>query len=185
MKFTSKVLAASALALASSFASAGSELTLTPAASVVDVGDTVDLQVHGLAFLESLIGGGFGATFAPTVLRLDGVSIAAGWEFQPFGGLTDNASGTLADASFNTFFPSVEPPPDYSIATLHFTAIGAGLTDVALTPSSTFVFADVFGETPAVEFGFASVKVNAVPVPAAFGLLLTGLVPLARRRRGA
>lgn len=162
-------------------------LVLSPSTKTVDLGDTFSLQVEGKGFATAIVGGGFGLTFDPTKLQLEGVAIPAAWEFAPQGGLIDNASGTLADAAFTTF---VSPKAgDFLGAVLTFRAVGAAPgplgTLVQLTPSP-LVFGDVNVETITPSFGSATVTISAVPEPSSLALLLAGaggLAWMARRKQ--
>lgn len=162
-------------------------LVLTPSTKSIARGDTFTLQVEGKDFSTAIVGGGFGLTFDPTKLQLDGVAIPAAWEFAPRGGLIDNASGTLADAAFTTF---ISPQAgDFLAATLTFRAVGAApgpLGTVVQLTSSPLVFGDVNVNTITPTFGSATITISAVPEPSSLALVLAGAGGLgwvARRRQ--
>jgi hypothetical protein len=176
-----KTSVALGLAAAAWAAQAGT-MALTPASNPgMNVGDVLNLAVVGQSFAESITGGGFNLSFDPAMLRLDSVSIDAGWEFLPSGGLIDNASGTLSDASFNTF--GVAKSGNFNIGTLAFTVIGTGSSMVLPGASATFVWSDSLGNLVVPEFAGASV--TAVPEPGTYALMALGLaaVGFMRRRR--
>ena len=169
-------LAGLAMLSAAATAAAGS-LIVQPLNTVVNIGDSFDLEVRGQGFLETIVGGGFGFTFNGAELQLTGVSIAPTWEFVPSGGTIDNVAGTLTDASFNSF--AAPRSGDFDIATLSFKALAPGLSEIALAASTLFVFSDVTGNEVTPLFGKAPVQV-LVPEPSAVVMMLAGFALLAR-----
>jgi PEP-CTERM motif len=172
---------AAGLLTATLSASAGT-LALTPAANPgMNIGDTLNLQVRGLGFAETIVGGGFNLGFDASMLRLDSVAIDPSWEFVPDGGTIDNVVGSLTDASFNTF---VNPRNgNFNIATLAFTVIAAGSSGIAPGASAFFVWSDPAGNVVSPDYSGA--RVTAVPEPATYGLMALGLglLALGRKRR--
>lgn len=149
-----------------------SALTVAP-------GDTFSLNLQASGFTDAVLGGGFGLSFDPGVLRLDSVVIPANWEFAKNGGLIDNASGTLSDAYFATNAPV---PGNVKLATLNFTAIGVGVSQVTPLPNILQPFVeDGALEATLPAYQFATVTV-AVPEPGTLALLLGGGLALARLR---
>lgn len=148
-------------------------------ALTVAPGETFSLNLMASGFTEAVLGGGFGLSFDPAVLRLDSVVIPASWEFAKSGGLIDNASGTLSDAYFATNNPL---PGDVKLATLNFTALNVGQSLV--TPLANTL--QPFVEDGALEvtlpaYKFATVTV-AVPEPGALALMLAGCLAMTRLR---
>lgn len=181
--FRNRIAAAALAFFAMSANAIGGTLAISPTTKDVGVNDSFQLAVLGTGFVEDLIGGGFNLSFDPAILRLDGVSIAAIWEFAPSGGLTDNASGTLSDASFNTF--AAPKTGNFDVALLNFTALGSGSSAVILAGSPSFPFADINANTVTPIFTGATVNVTAVPVPPGLVLFVSGLIPLLLRRNRA
>ena len=172
------VLLAFAL-LAAAQASLAGTVAISPSPKTVTAGETFSLQVLGKGFSETVIGGGFNLLFDVAMLQLNSVSIAPGWEFAPSGGLIDPASGTLSNASFNSF---VAPKSgDFDVATLNFKSLAPGHTIISLLESPTFVFSDDAGNTfhPTLVSG----EINAVPLPNTILLMLSGLLPFLLRRQ--
>lgn len=174
MKRFRAFLAAIALLSAAATATAGS-LIIQPLNTVVNIGDSFDLEVRGQGFLETIVGGGFDFTFNGAALQLTGVSIAPIWEFVPAGGTIDNVAGTLTDASFNSF--ATPRSGDFNIATLSFKALAPGLSEIALAASTLFVFSDIAGNEITPLFGKASVV--GVPEPGTVAMMLAGFALLA------
>ena len=172
--------AASTLALALACASTQAQtVAFDIDALTVAPGETFSLNLMATGFTDAVLGGGFGLSFDPSVLRLDSVVIPASWEFAKNGGLIDNASGTLSDAYFAT---NVPVPGDVKLATLTFTALNVGQSLV--TPLANTL--QPFVEDGALEatlpaYQFATVTV-AVPEPGALALMLAGGLALARLR---
>jgi hypothetical protein len=170
--------AAAALALACASAQAQT-VSFDIEALTVAPGETFSLNLKATDFAGPVLGGGFGLTFDPSVLRLDSVAIPANWEFAKSGGLIDNASGTLSDAYFATNAPV---PGDVKLATLTFTALNVGQSLV--TPLTNTL--QPFVEDGALEatfptYRFATVTV-AVPEPSSLALFLAGGLALTRLR---
>ncbi len=172
--------AASTLCLALACASAQAQnVSFDVDALTVAPGETFSLTLQATDFTNAVLGGGFGLTFDPGVLRLDSVVIPANWEFAKNGGLIDNASGTLSDAYFATNAPV---PGDVKLATLNFTAIGAGQSLVTPVPNTLQPFVeDGALEATLPAYQFATVTV-AVPEPGSLALVLGGGLALARLR---
>lgn len=68
MNRISQIVAAFLLASAANFASASSDLVLSPSAGSVLVGDSFDISVQGRDFIDILIGGGFDLEFDANLL---------------------------------------------------------------------------------------------------------------------
>ncbi len=164
-----------ALLSASATATAGS-MVITPPDTEVQVGESFDLQVQGRSFLETIVGGGFDLVFNGAALELIGVTINPVWEFVPSGGTIDNAAGSLTDASFNSF--TTPRNGDFDVATLSFRALAPGNWQIALAPSTIFVFSDTGANEVTPLFATANVLV-AVPEPSAVAMMLAGFGLLA------
>ncbi|MEY4428576.1 MAG: hypothetical protein RLZZ182_1265 [Pseudomonadota bacterium] len=159
-------------------------LIIEPGTTAVEPSASFSLTVSGKDFDTAIVGGGFNLSFDPTILRLDSMTIPSSWEFFRSTGLLDAASGTVTDVSFNTF--TAPKAGTFEAATLFFTAVGTGTSQVTLSASVPYVFADVDVNTVTPSFGSATVTVSAVPEPASLALLLAGagVMALARRRQG-
>ena len=165
-----KSLGTLSLACACSAGSAGT-MILDPANHAVGVGDSFDMAVKGTGFAEAIVGGGFDLVFDAGVLQLTNVSVAPIWEFAPDPGVSDNVSGTLTDASFNTF--ASPRSGDFDVAVLSFMATSKGSSNVTLGPSATFVFADK--DANLVTPTFSGGNVQVVDEASTVTMLLVGL----------
>jgi hypothetical protein len=140
----------------------------------VGIGDSFTMDLVGRGFTVKLTAGGVNLSYDPAVLRVDSVDIAPVWEFDPRS-MIDNASGKIDPISFSSF--SNSPTGDFSIATLHFTALAAGTSALRLSLDDIFVFSSDVPFAPPVVPTFIDglVNVSAVPEPMSVGLLLAGL----------
>lgn len=177
--------AAALLALAAgAHAQTANNVGFTPVNTTVDPGATFAVQVRGTGFADTVIGGGFGFSYDPAVISLTSINInRTVWEFAAGTGLHDPASGTVSDVFFASFNGVLPSSGGFDIATLNFTAVGAGTSALALTPSADFPWVNAAVEVLAVNYGVGSVQV--VPEPAtwaSFGLGLVALLPMLRRR---
>jgi len=159
--------------------------------SSVNQGDTFSLTVQGSDF-ATIAGGGLNLSFNSSVLQINSVTINQSvFEFYigdgTEEGIVDNSFGQLLNTSFNSFFGA---SGSFDIMDIGFTAIGTGSSNLLLSESSIWVFADEFGGLygDQVTFNPATVNVSgvsAVPLPAAvwlFGSGLIGLAGVARRK---
>ena len=178
--FRSIATAASTLCIALACGSAQAQkVSFDTSALVVAPGESFSLNLMASEFTNAVLGGGFGLSFDPSILRLDGVVIPASWEFARNGGLIDNASGTLSDAYFATNAPIAG---DVKLATLTFTALNVGQSLVTPLPSAPQPFVeDGALEATVPAYQFATVTV-AVPEPSSLALMLAGGLALARLR---
>lgn len=179
--------AAAALLLAGTAVQAENRMTLSTTATDLLPGASFEVQVGGADFAASVLGGGFGLSWDPSVLQLDSVVIdVATWEFARGAGLTDAASGSLSDAFFASN-RAVLPTGAFPIARLVFTTVGAGVTTLASRESALFPWVSEQGDVLGVDYGQLRVTVGVVPEPATWAMFAgaLALVPLVRRRRAA
>jgi hypothetical protein len=152
--------------------------------TTANIGDSFTLSVQASGFPEYIYGGGYNLAFDPSVLRLDAINIPAAWEFTRSTGSLSAAAGTVSDIYFNTFAAPVKG--DFLTATLNFTAVGGGSSQVSLSAAADFPFGDANANAVNVAFNAATVNVAAVPEPGSFSLVISGLAAVAglmRRRR--
>ena len=156
--------------------------------STFNLGDTFSLTVQGSDF-DLIAGGGLDLSFDASILQINTVTINQSvFEFYIGDGIEegilDNSFGQLLNTSFNTFFGAAG---NFDIMDTSFIAVGVGSSNLVLSESVFWIFADDFGGYygDQIVFDPAVVNVSAVPVPAAiwlFGTGLLGLVAVARRR---
>lgn len=160
-------------------------VVLDVGAGLFQVGDSFSVTVRGEGFNTGITGGGFDLDFNPDVLELGLVTINTTiFNFGSKAGTTDNDLGELRDLGFGNFFG--DSSVSFLIATLDFTATGAGVSALDLTPGP-FNMVDELGTTinDSATFVGGSVTVTAIPLPAAVWLLLgaVGLLGATRRHR--
>jgi hypothetical protein len=170
-------------------------LALVPSATPVFPGDpvAVDVAISGLGSgaPPTLAGFDLDITFDPSVLAFASVDFGGnlgivGLETLP-PAVNVLAGPTRVDLALSSLLPDpvldASQPDAFVLATLHFTALGAGLSPLAITQA---VLANTPGGSIAVTLAGTSVEV-LVPEPgplALLALLALGLASLARRRRG-
>jgi hypothetical protein len=178
-RFTSTIAAWSLAALAG-HASAANDVVLTPAASTLDIGAQVQLQLRGQSFADLILGGGLNLQWDPAVLAFDGGTIdPAAWEFARNLGQLDAAAGTLTGMFFASFAGNTGSFP---IATLTFKALQPGTTPIALSLFTDQPFANSLGQVVGVNLANASVSVVPEPAPWVLLALAGALWPLLRQR---
>ena len=151
--------------------------------SSVNQGDSFSLTVQGNGF-DNIVGGGLNLAFNSSVLQINSVTINQSvFEFYIGDGTEegslDNNFGQLLNTSFNSFAGASGA---FDIMDINFTAIGTGSSDLILSESLLWVFADDLGNYYGNQITFDPATVNvvsAVPVPAAFWLFGSGLIGLA------
>ena len=149
-----------------------------------NIGDSFMLTVQGSGF-DTIVGGGLNLSFNASVLQLNSVTInQTVFDFYigdgTEEGIVDNSLGLLLNTSFNTFFGA---SGNFDIMDIGFTAIGAGSSNLTLSESLLWVFADEFGAPYGSNVTYNPATVNVVgaspvPVPAAVWLFLSGIAGL-------
>lgn len=149
----------------------------------VAVGDSFSVDLQATGFPDKIFGGGYNLAFDPSILKLDDIVIPASWEFAVSKGTLDAVAGTVTDVFFNTFTAPIKG--DFLTATLKFTAIGGGNSNITLSESGSFPFGDEFGNAVAVTYAGGTVSVSSVPEPSALLMALGGVacMGLMTRRR--
>ncbi|EHR69118.1 PEP-CTERM putative exosortase interaction domain-containing protein [Burkholderiales bacterium JOSHI_001] len=168
--------------LASGAAAQAADLNLAPGSVSTLPGAAFSLDVTGSSFAGAIIGGGFGLSYNPALLRLDALVLDTTTWPDPArnAGLHDPATGSVSGVFFNSN-AAVLPTGNFHVARLDFTALGAGSSNVQLMPSAGLVWANDLAEEVAVGYGLA--HINAVPEPGTWGLMAAGLAAVALRRR--
>jgi len=148
------------------------------------VSDSFQVNLLGSGFTSGTDGGGVNFTYDPAVLRVDSLELdPANWDFFADTGLIDNSAGTVTGVEFAT--SSLSLPSDFVVGTVAFTAVGVGTSILSLSESFGIGGWALLGDPQDVSFVDSSVTVSAVPLPASFWLLTSGIVGLfgATKRR--
>ena len=199
------ILAGLALCFFGIQSSQAASILVTPSSSSIDVGDTITLTLSGESFAgfaagtDGSNGGGIDISWDPNVLTLTDLanvdrSLFPGDSF--FGQDGTLTAGKLVDLSVASLGGTTLAA--FDIATLTFTAKGAGSTAIDLELGSLNVGKDVWTDSSGINdvmptFVDGSVTVTggttpppAVPVPPAlllFGSGLIGLGSIARKKK--
>ena len=157
-------------------------VAISPSPTVVNIGDTFSLDLVGLGFDTNLDGGGLNFAFDPTVLSVNSVVInILEWDTNQDG--VDDGLGTVSNIWFNNT-SSADRTGDLLFASVEFTAIGLGVSGIALSESAGNPFASGGALYNPLTFD-QSGQVTVVPLPAAawlFGSALLGLGALKRKK---
>lgn len=142
----------------------------------LNLGDMVILKVYGADFTQATIGGGVNLNFEPSVLRVDEVIFDNSvFDFQKQVNSIDNDLGLVESILVSSILS--EHAGEFTIAEIKFTAIGAGLSDLILSPS-TFFAPWRTASNQDIDFDFVDGSVQVVPLPAAIWLFGAGLIGL-------
>lgn len=151
-----------------------STVSFNPSGTSVGIGQTFSINLVGTGFTDIVDGGGVNLFYDAAVLAVNSVTVdTTVWDFFDAPGAIDNTSGNVSEIQFASFFGATG---NFAIATIDFLAVGAGHSALTLTESVLNPFASGgLPLNPAVTYQNASVTVSAVPLPAAFWLMLSGL----------
>jgi hypothetical protein len=148
--------------------------------STLAIGDTFVADVQGAEFGSNIVGGAFALGFDKTVLHLDSWTVD-----QNVWALGGGNSTVTEDYYFNAFsLTSNYPKGDMNIGDLKFSVVGPGSTTIALAdPTLNWATAGGQAYPDQNQIHYGSLAVSAVPAPAAYWLLSTGLIVLGWMRR--
>ena len=174
-----KTLAAAAALLLAGAVQAAT-LSLVPSVSSINTGAafSVDVVIGDLAAGEQLSTFDFTLGFDAAVLGFGGYtlhgqlgSLALFEALDLSGGLTGAGSVHLGELSFLEDLSY--QPGTFTLATLSFTAIGAGNSTLSL---GNVTLGDTFGAALPATLNGAAIHVSAVPEPSSYALLAGGLL---------
>ena len=158
-------------------------ISLSPSSQIVNDGDTFLIDLIGSDFNDGdLDGGGVNISFNSSVISLNSVTVDIGtWEFFSTSGTIDNGTGNVDGITFNSFQSRTG---DLLFATLEFTAVDTGVSSLGLSEFSGNPFSSGGSAYPNITLDqSALVTVQAVPVPAAMWLFISGLGLLVTTQR--
>ena len=165
-------------------------LSLVASQATVGIGGAVAVDVViadlGLGVAPTLAGFDLDITFDPAVLAFD--SVAFGGDLGVLGletllpSVNLLAGPTRVDLALASLLPDAvldaNQPASFVLATLHFTALGLGLSPLAIAQA---VLANTPGGAIPTTLAGTSIEV-VVPEPASLALVALGLAALARRK---
>ena len=165
-------------------AAGAAQVSLLPAVQTVSVGEVFQLTIEGSGFVDNLDGGGLDLGFDPNVLQINGpATVDASWEFASDGG-SAGGPGVWKDIVFNTFSHAINGT--FPIATVSFTALQASAGTPVVLSLNSGAAENPFGSggnVVPVTFAGATIKVQAVPLPASLWLVVGALGAVVRKRR--
>ena len=177
-----RTLSVIGLALLWNAQASAASVYVTPAATSVGLGTDVSVTIDFDGFVDYLTGGGFTIGFNSSVLQVASFTWDADFSdpFFSFVGAIDNVAGTITDSTFASFTSG----PVGTVATIVFSTVGTGVSDILLMDTSDPVglgqWADGF--TPLFvadgSLTLTSAQVSVVPIPPAIWLLGSGLIGL-------
>lgn len=178
-----KIFTGFLLVLFLSLESHAATVSLSPAPSIIEQGDSFVLELVGSDFNNgSLDGGGVNISFDSSVINVTSVTVnSADWEFFSTNGSIDNLFGSVNGISFNSFQSRTG---DLQFASIEFVAVGLGSSELGLSEYDLNPFATGGSLYPNLILDQASsVTVQAVPLPAALWLFITGIGLFATQKR--
>lgn len=146
-------------------------VAIEPLSKQALVGDEFELQIVGKQFPE-LRGGQIDLKIDSRIIQIKEVQIDPIFDFQPESGSFE-ALNQWKGIKFDLFINTLPASGNFTIATLTLEALAPGLSTVTFLDSSSF-----FGETRELfpQRMDSQVTVSAVPLPAAWLLLLSGVL---------
>jgi hypothetical protein len=162
-----------------------STVSVNPATLTVNKGDMFALTIGGTGFTVPPDAGGINLGWDPTILTFGSFKLDPLW-------VPPSTTGTLGSGTLThiDFFDNVAPTGPFTIGTINFTALAAGMSAISITEDSLNPFAGAGARITGIAFAPGSVTVNGptptVPEPQTAVLVAGALAFIAlsyRRRR--
>jgi len=158
--------------------------SLVPQDSVIDIGETLLVDLIGTYIGDGVIvGGAANLGFDSSILEVLNVTLQAPKDIAESTRVIDNVAGTVSGIGFASI---VGVTGSFTLATVEFQAKSAGLASLVLSNANDDIYVWANGLGDEIQFNGATGSITAVPEPEAYALMLAGLglVGFAARRRG-
>ena len=163
-------------------------VNVVPSSNTVNVYSNFSVLVSGSGFPETG-GATLGLRFDPSVVKISGISLATGSPFDYVSSSAfDNVTGQVQFISLLAPLVGALPSGNFDAFRIDFNSMGAaGAANIRLIEDGVITgWTDASASLiPGVTYNQANVTVNAVPLPAAAWLLLSGLGMLISTKRFA